>query len=63
MQDHAAAKPFECVECHERLSYEDAAGWHAYTRGDPDMDDDEEIVTYYPGCPRRARAVSPEKGA
>ena len=45
--------PLECVECHKRLSYEDAAGWHAYITGDPDMDDDEEIVIYCPGCARR----------
>jgi hypothetical protein len=45
--------PLECVECHKRLSYEDAAGWHAYITGDSDMDDDEEIVIYCPGCARR----------
>jgi hypothetical protein len=45
--------PLEYVECQKRLSYEDAAGWHAYITGDSDMDDDEEIVIYCPGCARR----------
>ena len=44
--------PLECVECHKRLSYEDA-DWQAYIAGDPDSDDDEEIVIYCPGCARR----------
>ena len=45
--------PLECLACHKRLSYEDAAGWQAYLIGDPDMDDEEEIVIYCPGCARR----------
>jgi hypothetical protein len=45
--------PLECVECHKRLSYEDAAGWQAYIAGDPDIEDDEEIVIYCPACARR----------
>ena len=43
----------ECVECHKRLSYEDA-DWQAYIAGDPDNDDDDvEIVIYCPACARR----------
>jgi len=45
--------PLECVECHKRLSYEDA-DWQAYIAGDPDNDDDDvEIVIYCPACARR----------
>lgn len=42
-----------CVECHKKLSYEDAAGWQAYIVGDPEIEDDAEIVIYCPACARR----------
>jgi hypothetical protein len=42
----------ECVECGKGED-EVAPGWQAYLIGDPDMDDDEEIVIYCPGCARR----------
>ena len=45
--------PLVCVECHKRLSYEDAAGWQAYIVGDPEIEDDAEIVIYCPACARR----------
>ncbi len=45
--------PLDCVECHKRLSYENAAGWQAYVAGDPDIEGDEEIVIYCPACARR----------
>jgi hypothetical protein len=60
--------PLECVECHKKLSYADAAGWQAYIVGDPDIEDDEEIVIYCPACARRefgpfsAGSGSPEAG-
>ncbi len=45
--------PLKCVECHKRLSCEDAAGWQAYLVSNPDIEDDEEIVVYCPACARR----------
>ena len=45
--------PLECVECHKRPSYEEAAGWLAYLVGDPGQEGDEEIVVYCPACARR----------
>jgi len=42
-----------CVECHKRLSYENAAGWQAYVVGGPEIEDDTEIVIYCPACARR----------
>ena len=49
--------PLVCVECHKRLSYEDAAGWQAYIVGDPEIEDDAEIVIYCPACARREFGV------
>jgi hypothetical protein len=50
----AQTKPaLECVECHKRPSYENAAGWQAYLVGGPEVEDDEEIVVYCPDCARR----------
>ena len=43
----------ECIECRRRPSYEDAAGWQAFLVGDPDLEDDGEIVVYCPDCARR----------
>ena len=43
----------ECVECRKTPSYENTAGWQAFLVGDPDIEDDEEIVIYCPACARR----------
>ena len=45
--------PLVCVECHKRLSYEDAAGWQAYIVGDTEIENDAEVVMYCPACARR----------
>jgi hypothetical protein len=43
----------ECVECRKPPSYGNAAGWQAFLVGDPDIEDDDEIVIYCPACARR----------
>ncbi len=42
----------KCVEC-GREAGEIAPGWQAYLVGDPEIEDDEEIVVYCPDCARR----------
>jgi hypothetical protein len=42
----------ECVECGKEAG-EIAPGWQAYLVGDPDIEDDEEVVVYCPDCARR----------
>jgi hypothetical protein len=44
--------PLKCVECRERPSNEDAAGWQGYLVS-PDIEGDEEVVMYCPACARR----------
>jgi hypothetical protein len=42
----------QCVECRKDAG-EIALGWQAYLVGDPDTEDDEEVVVYCPDCVRR----------
>jgi hypothetical protein len=42
----------QCVECRKEVG-EIALGWQAYLVGDPDTEDDEEVVVYCPDCARR----------
>ena len=42
----------ECIEC-SKGEDEVAPGWQAFLVGDPDIEDDEEIVVYCPECARR----------
>ncbi len=42
----------ECVECRKEAG-EIAPGGQAFLVGDPDIEDDEEIVVYCPDCARR----------